>query len=129
MAKSMFAILCSITITALLFIRLLSVRTTGEIIVIGLLTLFAGFMSFFLIFGKHIYQSKLFLNFKERCGENHVVVFYIITTGFLVVLEIFFVLVPVEGLFFFTLKIIAISFCSISIWLLIIFIRRETKRK
>ena len=120
--------LCKLFVS-LLFIRLINVKSTGEIVVIGLLTLFAGIMCVFLIFEKHIKQSNFSLKYKKYCGENKIVMYYMTTITLLLMLEIFFLFIPFESEVYKTLKLVLMSFFLIGICTLSILIYLERKKR
>jgi hypothetical protein len=127
MAKSLIALVWSIIVTILLCIRLLSAKSAGDIVVIGFLTLFVGMMSIYLIFEKRIKRSDLFYKYQKFCHENKVVMFYMAAILLMLILEVFFIIVPVVGQFYNVIKIILISFFFISICILLILVRRQSR--
>ncbi len=129
MAKSLVALLSSIIITILLCLRLFSAKSTGDIVVIGLLTLFTGMISIYLLFEKRIKRIDMFHKHQEYCNKNNVVIFYVAAIFLMLVLVVFFVLVPVEGQFFNVLKIILISFFFLSICTLLVLIYRDKMKE
>ena len=129
MTKSLVVLLSSIIITILLCMRLLSAKTTGDIVVVGLLTLFAGTMSIYLLFEKRIRRSDLFYKYQDYCNKNRTVMFYYAVILLMLILVVFFMLVPIAGQFFNVLKIILISFFLIFICTLLVFVNREKKKQ
>jgi hypothetical protein len=108
--------------------RLLSAKTTGDIVVVGLLALFASTMSIYLLFEKRIRRSGLFYKYQDYCNKNKTVMFYYAAILLILILVVFFMLVPVAGQFFNVLKIILISFSLISICTLLVLVNREKKK-